>query len=863
VNEIRGVIYNTTTRTFGTDTLIASNLNSLYRYDAAEYINSVGWYLMYRSTTPSIIFAYMNGLSITSSASLGEDADTGSVAVWASSDTNLLWMAWANTATGTRATVRSSVTLGTVVVAPTTMDGDPTNNLARMLTWAKGTGSWNILIWTVTAEGPTGYARPRSKFRALSTAGTKGNQQQCSDVCLISKGLSAANGYTYAAFLYDASDNNNTDVPYLRSGGNQIAFTMEVVDTTNAATGYASNSWRVAAVWALGEAGRERAPCTLSAFRSVLVNPSDGTLEHWFMLSPEYDQILIVDSNYAAGHPGVDLCRQRITPFPPIYAARIGKNVVFSGGVPQVWDGVSLNEYGFHYPPENSKMLDGGTVGTGLNAGLYGVQMTWEYRHATGDTARSAPTFALVAPLHSSLTLAAVNHKITVTLPTLGNSRKFNDTSAAEGLIVRAYRTEANGTVYHAEGDFASPSGFASNGSGPGALLTVTVQQPDATIETHPEIYTTDDLLSNFPPPALAYIHTHRNRLFGIMAERRTSVAFSHTYEDGELPGWHPDLVIDVPDECVALATIDEKLMILCKGGIYLISGNGPDRKGLNSDYDQPFRLNSPHGCISAASVRNFPSGIMYQSPTGFCLIDRQTNVTRVGGPVEDVLASFPFVHASCTIKDREWIYWSVLDRQYLESVSAGRVVAYDWRHNVWSVDQVPFVAGDDSHMVLSYVTSLATRGLDTFMTIQADPAVYKHTGSADPGPNWIYTYLRTAMLNLGSNSKFQRARWLTLLGQLKFVHQLALTVTTYHHATSAGLIQFFVWTYAQMSALQNYALKMHLQNQVGSFLQIELADGPDASAPTGYVDSAQWVTLLLEIGLKRGTMQSADAGME
>jgi hypothetical protein len=55
----------------------------------------------------------------------------------------------------------------------------------------------------------------------------------------------------------------------------------------------------------------------------------------------------------------------------------------------------------------------------------------------------------------------------------------------------------------------------------------------------------------------------------------------------------------------------------------------------------------------------------------------------------------------------------------------------------------------------------------------------------------------------------------------------------------------------------------MHLQNQVGSFLQIELADGPDASAPTGYVDSAQWVTLLLEIGLKRGTMQSADAGME
>jgi hypothetical protein len=856
--QVRGVTYNTTTRAFGVDTVIVNDLSNgggFPRFDAREYVGGTGWFLAYQNTTPVLAFAQVNGVTVASSSTIAENPDGGAIAVYADSATATLWLGWFNTVNGVRAAIRSATALGTVVLAPTTME--VLTSPARQMTWAPGRGgigSTNILIWTLLTSVAGAYNRPTSKFRTLDQAGTKGSVAACADVQLISKGYSAPNGFTYAAFLYDGSEVDVTNVAALRSQQNQVAFTMMVCDTQLAVSGL-SSSWRVAGVWAYGEAGRQRRPSSLSAFRAVTIDAQ--TTEQWFMNPTEFNIVPVGGfPGTITGHPGVDLCRQRITTMAPIYAARIGGLVVFSGGVPQIWDGANLVEYGFFYPPENSKVTD--VVGGGfLSAGIYSDQVVWEYRHANGDVARSAPSFSMVTPGVTSVT-AALSDQLSVAFPSLGNTRKFNESSNAEGVIARVYRTEANGTIWYFEGDIQTASGFVASkvSIAGGFLLTATVKQGDSDIIIHPKVYTTDDLLPNFPPPALAYIHVHRNRLFGIAAENRRQVFFTHEYNSGELPGWHADLVIDVPDECVGLATVDEKLIILCRTGIYLISGNGPDRKGLNSDYDQPFRLNSPHGCITAASIVNFPNGVIYQAETGFCLVDRKTSVTRIGGPVEDVVSSFPYAQGNAVLEDREWIYWPLTDQQFLEASTDGRMVCFDWRHNVWSLDQITFNGSG------SYITSLATRGTDVFCAITGDPTVYQQGGSADPGPGWIYTYFKTAMLNLGSNSKYQRTRWLSLLGRQLGIHRVLATVTTFHHAASAGFSQSFGWTETQLSAMQNYALKMHLKNQVGAFVQIEIQDGPDLGFPGIFGDSAQFVTLLLELGLKRGTFQASTAAM-
>ncbi|HVW26234.1 MAG TPA: hypothetical protein VHC69_12750 [Polyangiaceae bacterium] len=856
-NQIRAVSYNTSTRTFGSDTTVVSDFDSASHYDACEFVGSTGWYLIYRNTTPAVAFAKCSGVAVSASATIAENPDSGAVACYADSTSGNLWLAWYGSS-HVRAAVRSATSLGTVVLVPTTLE---TNlDYPVQMGWAPGNGSYNVLVWTSNASqslGATGYGRKLSKFRAVFTNGTLGNQVSCADVTLISKPYSAANGNIYAAFLYDASDVNSTLVAGIRSQLNQVAFTMMICDNENASSGYVSNSWRVAATWAIGEAGRQRVISSLSSFRDVVVN---GNHEHWFMLSPDFDQILI-SNNTAEGRCGVDLCRQRITQQPPIFAARIGGNIVFSGGTPQVWDGAALNEYGFLYPPENSQVADAGAGGF-LTVGTYSTQVVWEYRHATGDVARSAPSVSLSVPGRTSVAVGAANDTLTVTLPSLGNTRKWNDTSSTEGVIARVYRTEANGTLWYSEGDFTTTAGFAaSQVSGVGGfVLSANVLQADAIAITHTELYTTGGILPNFPPPALAYVHTHRNRVFGIVAESRRQIVFTHEYEVGELPGWHPDLVIDVPDECVALATLDEKLVILAKNGIYLIAGNGPDRSGLNSDYDQPARLNSPHGCLTAASVVDFPNGVMYQAPTGFCLIDRQTNVTRVGGPVEDTVTSYPYAHSAVVLEDREWIYWAMTDAQYLEYSTGGVVIVYDWRHNVWSVDYVTFPG--ELGPATTYITALAKSGTSVYATIAVGDHVYAHTGFADPGPSWVYTYFKTAMLNLGSNSKYQRARWLTLLGEREGEHDAAMTVTTWTHTNSAPLQQFFVWPETTTVTLPDYSLKMHLENQTGAFMQVEWADGPPGGLAI-YDNSARLETMMVEIGLKRGTPQMPQGAMQ
>ncbi len=851
--EIRGVAFDCTARTWGADTLIFNNLNfTTPKFDAKEIVGGVGYYIIFRNSAPIVQINKMALLTSVAVTTLGEDASdpsappVGSLTIYPDGATNNLWCAWYDAVNGLRACVRLVNSPATIVLATTTMEA--VTDFARQMTWATGpTNSTMILVWTTNGAATLasiGYARKTTKYRTLTTAGVKGVQIQVADVELVSKAYSAPNGFTYAAVLYDGSDINTATAPALRSVSNQVAFTMCICDTAAAANSTALASFRCAGTWAQGEAGRCRLASTLSAFRPVVVD--GGELEYWWLLSPEYDQVLV--SPIFAGRPGVDLCRQRITNVPEIYTARIGGNVVFSGGVPQVWDGAYLNEYGFLAPPENGNITNG-AAGTALTAGAYGVLYVFEYRLATGDIVQSAPSIARPNVTSTSITVVA-GDAIAGIVPTLNLTRKWAANTTADGVIVRAYRTEANGTKYYSEGDQTSTSGFAA--SYPfGATLSVRVDQADSIAVTHPTVYNDGGLLANFAPPALAFVWTHRNRLFGIAAENRKQVVFTHDYQIGELPGWHPDLVIDVPDEAVALATIDEKLVILCRHGVYLISGDGPDRKGLNSDYQQPFKLNSPHGCKSAPSVVSFPSGVMFLSDAGFCLMDRKTDVTRIGGPVEDTVTAFPFCYASLVNPEDERIYWSMVDARRVENITAGRTVVYDWRHNVWSVDLVQFFAS------ATYHTSFARTRDGIFSTVAADPTLYLEGGNADPGSQWIATQIKTGMLHLGSNQLFQRARWLTLLGERRGTHHLTVTVDTFSHPTSVAQSQSFEWSNAELVAIGDYAPKMHLKNQKGAFFQVTLADSPDGTADA----SASFVGIMLEMGLKKTRPQTAQIG--
>lgn len=883
-NQLRARPFDCTTRTLGTDTVLRTDIFEGFgpRFDACALTGATsGWYILYQDVTFTWRILKMDLLTILQNTTVGENdvQGIGGLAIYADNATSKLWLSWYDTTRGLRACIRDTTTITTTVLSNTTME--VVTDTAKQITWAPGNPAANeyILCWTTDglATDPGGYGRKVTKFRTLTTAGVKGSQAAMADVVLLSKAFPSPNGYTYAAVLYDASGSINT-VTGQRSFANQVAFTLQICHTINAPTVVLTapkNSFRVAATWAIGEAGWQRSESSLSHFRELTVN---GLTEQWWALSPEFDAVqsttLATIIGEIVGIPGVDLCRQRIDDIPPIYATKIGNNVVFSGGVPQVWDGSTLNEYGFLTPAENGKGVDGGvsSLPAALTLGTYGVRLVWEYRLATGDIVQSQTSEVRTSTTSTGIIVTTVKGKIAVTVPSLHLTRKVVDglptpsSPDVAGVVCRAYRTEVGQTTYYRDGEIGGDGGFSANKQSNTAPLTITVEMPDTSAIVHPKIYTDGGLLDNFPPPALAFVHTHRNRLFGIVAENRRQVVFTHEYIVGELPGWHPNLVIDVPDEAVALATVDEKLIIFCRGGIFLIAGNGPDRKGLNSDYDQPFRLNTPHGCKTAQSVVSFPDGIIYQAPTGFCLIDRKTNVTRIGGPVEDTTIAYPWCVDAVVNEQWEWIYFSMANHPRVGEATGGRTIVYDWGSNVWSVDVVGLPgelgAGTTFH------TSLATAGGAIYSTVSGGFFVYVEGGSADPGGGvlpdgqFIPMRIKTGMLHLGSIHKFQRARWLTLMGKRNGTHALGVTVDTFHHATSAPLSQSFTWTNAQITAMQDYALKMHIRHQKGAFYQITIADGPDVSAPTLASDSVTLVGIALEMGLK-GRMENAQAAVE
>lgn len=880
-------------------------------FDVHEFVGSesTAWFLAYsRATATRIALRKVNGTTVIAIVDTGAVVTSVQALCIYAELGGSVWIAYWDS-TPRVAYMGFDTGLVGVTFGPTAIETGATIEQLLMIGITKGNGTdtvavfWSTCAYLAFAAFP-GFrpARPVSKFCRVTSGGAVSGIAQRTGFAMCTRPYLAANDVYYCNYVYDAGMCAHTvPAPFkaseFRSRGYCTGYTVAVASKNTLLFSTVLNAenpelWRAAATWAIGEASSRNvtdeytgvrfevgANAGFGASGDVLFSQASGAQLEFALQT--YIENGVADSDLAviAGRYGVSACRMIIDRKNevPVYAALIGNNVVFSGGTPSVFDGQNVVEYGFLWPPENAAGEP--THGGGdLEAGQYLAKVTWRYKHATGDVTESIPVQVREKETGAAeLTVAAAGDHIALAIPVLGLTKKYNDviinvfggSQEPETIlapVVQVYRTEADSGTYYSEGENTVTGSTANKIYDVQGDLFPTVQVADDFALAQPQLYNTDGILDNYPPPALTHIVTHRGRVFGISAENPRKLRFTHIYEPGELPGWNPLLELEVPEKAFALASLDDKLVIFCEKSVFFLMGNGPDKKGLNSDYSEPERLNAPYGTTNPDTLAQTPDGIFFGTnegggigPISIYMIDRKLSVQRVGGPVEDSITDMLYCTGSIVDHVNERIYWCYINAPLMQTADEGIVAVYDWRHNAWMIDAVQ-AGQEEGPPVDTQIVSLGNWGGFLYATTKDTTRLYIHAGYSDPGGDtYIPTIIATAWLPLAQTQAWQRYRWLGFLADRIAAHDLAVAIYNDYQATA---VQTWTWTDgADISNLSYEHLKMHISNQRATAVRVAFADSQSAGEPVG---AGYTVTgLALECGMKAPLVKLPQGGMK
>lgn len=368
--------------------------------------------------------------------------------------------------------------------------------------------------------------------------------------------------------------------------------------------------------------------------------------------------------------------------------AKAGTAIYFAGGVVSDCYGIGAREAGFAHAPAINSLT--ASAGGSLSAGSYSYKVIYEYLDTAGRRWRSAASVA------RSVT-AALNDKVDLTIASLALHGKWIDrysdrATAVPGTIVaHIYRTKAGGSAYYRTTP-NSGAPVAADISGP--VVTYTDSRADADL-TSEFLYTDGGVLDNVLPPACRYITFARNRLVlgGLLEANKVIV--SKLLVSGE-PAQFVDndsFSIFVPEDVTAVAGLDDAIVIFSEDSIFMVYGEGPNDQGIGA-YSLPRRLPSNVGCIDHRSVVETPDGLMFQSKHGIYLLPRGFGPpVFIGADIQDSLATYPIIQ-SATLCRQQGSGSSALPEATVrfivadaETPAATRILVYDLKSRVWSVD--------------------------------------------------------------------------------------------------------------------------------------------------------------------------------
>lgn len=472
------------------------------------------------------------------------------------------------------------------------------------------------------------------------------------------------------------------------------------------------------------------------------------------------------------------------------------REAYISAGVLAVFDGRHVFDANWESAPYLALTVGAGGSGN-MAAGNYIYAIVSEYKSSVGVLHRSPPAFATATsvPATGSVLLDVTSYQA-------GLKQDFAtgfDPTAAPS-IAAIYRSVVTGTTYYRR-TVAPSFGLAKlNSSSDVTQFTDTVADTDIgggiLLNTRPQIYTSGGVLIDEQPPAFTTLHLHKNRLWGIGPDERT-IWFSKSFQDdiGTAPGFSINFRLVFDQRLVALATLDDKLIVFTVTGIWYVEGDGPDRTGANPGLSSPQPVQTDVGCLTPRSICEGPEGVFFQANDGgLYMLSRGLEVVWVGKPVQDQLDTYSTITSAVLVSKYNQVRFTcngivddvvllteddeeILDEEDAELLTetvetSGIVLVYDYVEKQWST----FVYTTTS---LGYpiADALMYNGVYTFVT--TDGWVYQESEETyvDRDDAWITSLLETAWWHANGPLNYQSVRNFRVDGLSRSNHDLSISV--------------------------------------------------------------------------------------
>lgn len=425
--------------------------------------------------------------------------------------------------------------------------------------------------------------------------------------------------------------------------------------------------------------------------------------------------------------------------------SEISSSLHMSGGQLWQYDGVNIVEHGFHLWPSDINISTATGSGS-LAADTYYYRICYEWTDATGKLHRSSPSI----PIKQITTTASSTN--TIKVPTLRLTSKQN------ARIVLYRWSSSQQTYYQVTPSASLPANDTTVDS-----VTITDALADSSILGNTILYTTGGVVENIGAPAFDAVALHKSRLFGIDSEDKNLIWFSKQVLSGEPLELSDLLTLYVAPttgaqgstgDCTALASMDDKLIIFKRNSIYYVTGTGPDATGANNDFSEPTFITSVAGCTDSRSIVFMPSGLMFQSDKGIWMLGRDLSTKYVGAAVE--------AYNGTAVNSAQNIPGTNQVRFTLDS---GITLMYDYYYDQWGT----FSAGAGG------VSSTLWQNKHTLL--RSDGEIRQEGTAYLDGSSPVLLAFRTAWFKVAGLQGFQRAYWMSLLGEYITPHKLTIGV--------------------------------------------------------------------------------------
>lgn len=380
--------------------------------------------------------------------------------------------------------------------------------------------------------------------------------------------------------------------------------------------------------------------------------------------------------------------------------SQIANELHIAGAMPMVYDGRYLVEQGFAERPAVTLTQQAGGSLTAL--GVYKVRTTWEVVDARGNILRSQASNV------ETITLTGANGTINVLASTPHSLRvhPILNTDAGYSIRLGVYRTVAGGANFFL--DHYSTLAAAQFGTPTADFVLST----DASVRANAVLYEQSQTpVPHVSPPPYRYSWPARERLMvGALPQAEQWMTSKLLFPSEPLEFANTGRLgfgSRANQDVTGVAAFETTEVVFTKSEISVIPGRGPEHNGTG-EFDSAIRVRSPGGLADWRSLVDSPLGIFFQMQTDKLMLLKPSqnglgDVVWVGQPVRQTLALFPVITGAVHVRSQMIVAFSCTDT----AGTAGRLLIYDLRRDVWYVDTIgPVVAVSELDGRLALVQS-------------------------------------------------------------------------------------------------------------------------------------------------------------